>query len=39
MQFQSILLQYLQTKGDTRFGIKSDHVFPMNDWVGGRFSL
>ena len=21
------------------FGIKSDHVFPMNDWVGGRFSL
>ena len=21
------------------FGIKSDYVFPMNDWVGGRFSL
>lgn len=23
----------------TEFGIHSDHVFPMKDWVGGRFSL
>jgi glucose-6-phosphate isomerase len=23
----------------TSFGIESDNIFPMNDWVGGRFSL
>ena len=26
-------------KGIKNFGIKTDFVFPMNDWVGGRFSL